>query len=463
MVRWKLFQMKGRILTVIAFILATFYWQLSYALTINEVIEKVVNDSPELKIILEKRQQSLSDYKGAKASYLPSIYVDYLRTYNKADPLNDPSVSNWNGANKFQLILEQKIFDMQSLATIAKSSYAVQSQEFQNQTLLESLIQLAVTSYFDVIQAEYVYAVNNQFLQQVSSIEKLTYKMRSQGNATLGDVNLIKARLAEANTDYITSGANLDKVKARLSYLLNLASATLDKEVSPSTLLPELTNKDFYDLADKMVSFLPLTSYELEKQAIRNNVDVLLIRSNLCEAGYKLEEQKSRYLPTITSTITLTNEDSSSTHAVDRNGKLELEARYYLYDGGARSSGVANAESGIRELEYSYDQKIRDLRDKAYYTFNQIKSLEQQRASILKQIDASEEVDRVYSQQFKFGTRNLTDRLDNIQRLAQARIKLISIDYSILIVRMDILSLQGQFVEFFGFQNYLDYNKLNLC
>lgn len=455
--------MKIRLLTLIVFTVAIFYENFSYALTVNEVIEKVVNDSPELKIILEKRQQSLSDYKGAKASYLPSIYVDYLRTYTKSDPLNDPSVSNWAGSNKFQVILEQKIFDMQALASIAKSSYALQSQEFQNQTLLESLIQLAVTSYFDVIQAEYVYAVNNEFLQQVSNIEKLTYKMRTQGNATLGDVNLIQARLAEANTDSITSGANLDKVKARLSYLLNLASVTLDKDVSPSSLLPELTNKDFYDLSDKMVSFLPLTSYELEKQAIRNNVDVLLIRSNLCAAGYKLEEQKSRYLPTVATTVTLTNEDSSTTHAIDRTGKVELEARYFLYDGGARGAAVANAESGIRELEYTYDQKIRDLRDKAYYTFNQLKSLEQQRSSVLKQIAASEEVDRVYNQQFKFGTRNLTDRLDNIQRLSQARIKLISIDYSMLIVRMDILSLQGQFVEFFGFQNYLDYNKLNLC
>lgn len=443
--------------------LALFYAAPSYALNVNEVVEKVVNDSPELKIILEKREQALASYKGSKASYLPSIYLDYIRKYEKADPFNDPSVSNWIGSNKFQIILEQKIFDMQSLAAIARSSYMVQSQEFENQKLLESLIQLAITSYFDVIQAEYISAVNREFLIEIADIEKLVYKMRNQGNATLGDVNLIQSRVAEANTNVLTAGANLDKVKARLAYLLNLVSQGSENSISPSQVLPELTNKDFYDLADKMVSFLPVTVNELQKGAIRNNVDILLIRSNLCAAGYRLEEQKSRYLPTITATITLKDEEQKASNSMDRTGKLEIETKYFLYDGGARSAGVKNAESSIRELEYNYDIKVRDTRDRAYSTFNLLRSLEQQRISVLKEIEASEEVDRVYRQQFKFGTRNLIDRLDNLQRLVQARSKLIAIDYGVLSARMDVLILQGQFVEFFGFQNYLNYNKLNLC
>ncbi|KAL0263821.1 UNVERIFIED_CONTAM: hypothetical protein PYX00_011120 [Menopon gallinae] len=273
---------------------ALLYASTSYALTVNEVVEKVVNSAPELKIILEKREQAIANYKGSKALYLPSIYLDYIRKYEKADPLNNPSVNNWTGTNKFQLVLEQKIFDMNALASIARSSYMVQSQEFENQKLLESLILLAITSYFDIIQAEYVAAVNKEYLVEVSDIEKLVYKMRTQASA------------------------NLDKVKLRLAYLLNIVTQGTEDSLSPSKLLPELSNKDFYDLADKMVSFLPITVNELQKEAIRNNVDILLIRSNLCAAGYRLEEQKAKYLPTIGATITLKDEEQKADNSIAR-------------------------------------------------------------------------------------------------------------------------------------------------
>ncbi|MGV3279183.1 TolC family protein [Rickettsiales bacterium LUAb2] len=448
---------------ILAVGVSLFFASSAYALTINEAIERVVNDSPDLRVILEKREQAIANYQGARADYLPSIYLDYTRTYKKADPISDPAANSWEGYNKFETVLQQRIFDMETLSNITRSSYLVQSQEFENQKLLEALIQLAVTSYFDVIQAEYIMAVNNEYLKEVNDIEKLVYNMKNQGNATLGDVNLVQSRVAEATTNTLSSQANLDKVKMRLAYLLNLVNQDNEATANANTILPVLTNKDFYDLADKMVSFMPISVDELQKEAIRNNVDILLIRSNLCAAGYQLEAQKSRWLPTVNLTVTLHNEQNFTTTDNSKYGKFEIESKYYIYDGGARSAGLKNAESSIRELEYNYDIQVRETRDNSYATFNQLRSLENQRASILKEIEASEQVDRIYKQQFKLGTRNLTDRLDNLQRLVDARTKLISVDYAVLNSRMSVLVLLGQFVQFFGFQNYLDYNNLNLC
>lgn len=460
---FKLIQIIRYTKLIAVFLILGFAPVLAHALTVEEVVQKIVNTSPELKIILEKRLQAISDYKGNRAAYLPSLYADYVRKYEKSDPINDPSLNNWTGSNKFQLILEQKIFDLETLANIAKSSFLIQSQEFENQKMLESLIQLAITAYYDVIQAQYETSVNEEYYNDVAQVSKLVFKMRNQGTATLGDINLVQARQAAANTGRITSAANLDKVKTRLVYLLNLTSQNTSSSVSAAQLLPDLTNKDFYDLADKMVAFLPVSAEELEQAAIRSNIDILLIRSNLCAAGYQLESAKSRYLPTINATVTLKNEEQKASASMDRSGKLELEAKYYLYDGGARSAAVDAAESAIRELEYNYDIKVRDTRDRSYTTFSQLRSLEQQRHSILKEITATEGIDKVYRQQFKFASRNLTDRLDNLDKLVQSRLKLIELDYQILQARINVLMLEGKFVEFFGFQNYLDYSKLNLC
>jgi hypothetical protein len=41
--------------------------------------------------------------------------------------------------------------------------------------------------------------------------------------------------------------------------------------------------------------------------------------------------------------------------------------------------------------------------------------------------------------------------------------KLVSVDYAVLVSRIDILMQNGRLVEFFGFDNYLDFTNLKLC
>ena len=213
------------------------------ALTIYEAIEKVVNNSPELRIIFEKKNQVIEDYKETKSSYMPKVYFVFNKEYQKVDPLTSSSMSSWVPISKFQLFLEQRIFDMEQSAKIVKSAQLVQSQEYQNQKLLETLIEVAIRSYYDVIQSEYSVSIYREYLRQVRDIEQLTVSMRQQGDATLGDVNLVQSRLASANSSLILAQANLDKARLKLAYLLNLVDKN---QVSENTnMLPDLSNKDF--------------------------------------------------------------------------------------------------------------------------------------------------------------------------------------------------------------------------
>ncbi len=433
----------------------------AYPLTVYEVIEKIVNNSPELRVIFEKKNQVVEDYKDQRSNYLPRIYTIFNREYTKADPIASSADSSWQSFNKLQVILEQRIFDVEQMTKIVRSAQFVQTREFENQKLLESLIQLAVISYYDVIQSEYLVSINREYLRQVREIDGLTMNMRTQGDATLGDVNLVQSRLASANSALIVSQANLDKVRLRLAYLLNLVDK--NKIGQSAAVLPDLTNKDFYDLGDKIINMIPLSSDKLVNEVLANNIDVLILRSNLCLFGYDLEIQKSRYLPVVNMTGELRSEENRGSAGFNRYGKLTVEARYSIYDGGSREAGVRKFSSSLKELEYQYDILVRDTSDKTFSTFNILRSYEQQRLSILKEIESTEEVDRVYNIQFQFASRSLVDRLDNLERLANSRAKLVQVDYSILSSRLQVLMLMGNFVEFFGFQNYLETNNLKLC
>jgi outer membrane protein TolC len=446
----------------IVFLFAFFSIKDLYAFGILEAVEKIVNDSPELRIILEKREQGVAVYRETVAAYLPHLSVGLTREYYKDSPVLNPKDSTWSSVNKFELLLEQKIFDMESLSSIYARGQSVQSIEFKNQKLLESLLQLAVTAYYDVVQAEYLIAIAREHLRGIRDIEKLLIKMRNKGDATLADLNMVQARLANANSDFIGAAANLDKARVNLAYLLNLLTDNKGFTVTKDV-LPELTNKDFYDLADKMLVFLPLSVEELQEQSMKNNADILYYRSELCSLGYSLEGQRGRMLPTVVMTGTLKNDENPDSVSYTRNFKLDLEARYYITNGGNTIAGIKRSQSALRELQYQYDQAVRDMRSLAYANFNQLRSLEQQRISILKEIEAAEEVDKVYTLQFKFAARNLTDRLDNLDRINAARMKLVSVDYAVLVSRIDILMQNGRLVEFFGFDNYLDFTNLKLC
>lgn len=433
----------------------------AYSFTVYEVIEKIVNNSPELRIIFEKKNQAIEDYKAEKSAYMPQIYAILNREYNKNDPIVSSQESAWASSNKFQLILEQRLFDMEQVSRIVKSGQLLQSQEFENQKLLETLIQLAITAYYDVIQGEYVVSINKEYIKQIKDIEALTIQMRKQGDATLGDVNLVQSRLASANSNYVMAQSNLDKTKVRLSYLLNLVDK--NQLVNNTNVLPDLSNKDFYDLGDKIVNLIPLTPDVLLNRVLASNIDILTFRSNLCVAGYDVEVQKTRYLPSVNFTTELNSEEQINSADFQRYLKATLEAKYTIYDGGSRASGVRKYTSALKELEYQYDVLVRDTSDQAYSALNLLTSYEQQRVSILKEIETTEEVDRVYSLQFKFATRSLLERLDNLERLTTSRTQLVNVDYNILITRINLLILMGSFVEFFGFQNYLEVSNLRLC
>ncbi|MDR2008033.1 MAG: TolC family protein, partial [Alphaproteobacteria bacterium] len=180
-----------------------FFSKSAYSLTVYEVIERIVNNSPELRVIFEKKNQVVAGYKDQRSQYLPQIYTIFNREYNKNDPITSSADSAWEAYNKLQLIIEQRLFDVEQMTRILSSAQAVQTQEFENQKLLESLIQLAVISYYDVIQSEYLVSINREYLRQVREIETLTTNMRNQGDATLGDVNLVQSRLASANSNLI--------------------------------------------------------------------------------------------------------------------------------------------------------------------------------------------------------------------------------------------------------------------
>ncbi len=433
----------------------------SFAISFEEALDEIVLNNPEIRLIIESREQVLRDYNIAKTSYSPSLYVTLSRIYEKDQPLLDPSVSDWASTNKFEAFFEQRLFDANVLGQIKRYKQLMYTEEYQNQKILEQLILTAIISYYDIIQAEYTVSIMRDYLRQIKEVERVVIAMYKNGDATLGDVNFTQSRVANSSSSYIAAYANLDKTKVRLAYLLGLVDP--ENEVDPKQVLPDLSSTDFFQLADQMMSYIPLTLDELNDEILKNNPDMKIVRSNICAAAYEVDSNRGSYLPTVKFLAELNNEEQESGTGYTRFGKFTLEARYDILDGGYRKETVKKTQSIMRELENTYAVLARDTRDTAFSLYTEIKSLERRRVAILKEIEATEEVDKVYSLQFKFATRNLTDRLDNLERMVNAKISLVSLDYDTLVTRISILQASGNLVNFFGFDELIEYRDGGLC
>ncbi len=437
------------------------FFAFANALTFKEALDVMVLKSPELRSILEKREQSYQSYLASKASYKPSVRGLFTREMVKDQPLLDPSYSPWEGTGKLEIYIDQVLFDMAALGQVKKYRQLVQSEEFQNQRLLEQLIVTGVMIYYNVVEGQYVVAINRDYLKKIKEVERVVIAMYKNGDATLGDVNFTQARVASASASYVDASSGLDQSKVKMAYFMGLIK---DGDViDPANVLPELVSTDFFELSDRMVGFIPLTLEDMQDAATKNNSQALVLRSNLCAAVYDLDSSRGKYLPSVTLEILLKDQEAENLSSYQREGKISIYADYYLYDGGKREATVNKYRSVIRELESNYDSIVRDLKTQSFTLFSQVKSLEKQRGAILKEVEATEEVDKVYSLQFKFAARNLTDRLDNLERMLSARSRLIELDYSILTTRLDVLTLTGKLVYFFGYDEFIDSSNLRLC
>lgn len=285
--------------------------------------------------------------------------------------------------------------------------------------------------YFAVLAArESESAANRQLEQAAEQLKSSTAKVRA-GAATKSDS--LRSAIAVGN-------ARLAQLTARNN--LRIANAALSRLVGSTEVVTAMP-ADTAETGRVSVDSAQLAALAVSGPAVRQ------AEAALVAARASKKAAKTPYLPTITSSYSLTGNNTSESFdwgsgAIAKQNSLRFSLNYPLFNNFTREQNVATATAA----EDNATAALRDARLAQIQTLTQnisaLRVAEEQIAIQLATVAAAEEDLRVQQQRYALGASVLLDVLTSQTTLDQGRAALIQARYNARIAKAQIEALVGR-------------------
>jgi outer membrane protein TolC len=108
-------------------------------------------------------------------------------------------------------------------------------------------------------------------------------------------------------------------------------------------------------------------------------------------------------------------------HTGELNGGLAVSLNWTLFDGGARKSGLAQAEANVRRAEAEVSSQRDQIANEIWTAYSNVKTAFAQRQSAAAFLEAAMQSYAAALESYNYGVRNLLDVTAAQRTLAQAR------------------------------------------
>jgi len=308
----------------------------SETLTLQESIDKVLQNYPDVKTFKLKIKQSQASYNSAFSAYLPQ--VDLQAQYNVTQTFvfpangtfNTQDDSGWNaGVN-----LKQKVWDFSK--TSSKVSASRVDKEISNLSLkeLQSLLVFKVKSFYElmVVQSQAI-DVRKKDLESKEAYYAQSLALVEQGLKTKADANRFLSSVYVAKDNLSISQTAYEKAKQSLSLYM-------DEKIANGVTLESRFLKREFDLGKNT-----------QKEVLNSNYS-LQIDSKYIEKNLLLHKSaKAAHYGSIDIVASYNHIDTLNAYDSKLAGVM---LNIPLYSGGRISAEAQNAEI---EAQVSQEQK----------------------------------------------------------------------------------------------------------
>ncbi len=380
------------------------------ATTLKEAVDNTIKNNPELKSIIHKNKAYRLYVDEAKGNYLPSIDLEVTgesrRTESKQSGL--PKITENQGGADAKITIDQLIYDGgYTPARVEEAEFTSKINELTNKVEAEGIIYDTVKSYLDLVKYEERLRLSTinvktheEYMKTAKSNEEIT------GNSL--DTFEVKSKLHLAKKNVIEEIDN-----KQIAY--NSFKRLTGTEIKDGVCAPNIDNNAFPNSLKK------LTDY-----AITNNSNVLAQVAKISEQRAIINQEKSKYLPTLRLNLEGTWDDDLITADVKQNiYSAKLILNYNLYNGGKDSTSNLREKIFLNESQEILNSKtdlVVDEVTSAYYTF---KNTKDKIVELKEYVLANENILSIYKDQFEGGTRTFVDVLDVEADLYNARVQLV--------------------------------------
>lgn len=413
-----------------SFIASLLLSQFTFAQTLQEAIQKTVDENPEIQSTKSERSAVEQEISQAKAGYFPTIDIAAgIGWEQSTNPTTrgrgDGTVSY--GREEVSIQLRQMVFD--GLATYSevkrhKARTNARAYTVFGQSEITALN--AVEAYLNVLRRQELLdlAKQNQVIHRKTNDQIILRSDRGIGRKA--DADQSKGRLALAERNTLSEIGNLQD--AETAFLRIVGDL-------PSDLAPANTPNEQ----------LPKNLKQAVEEAVYNHPTLKSANADINHAFAQHDTARAAYMPRI-------DFEAGASHNVDLDGikgKNEdafamLRLRYNIFNGGkdvARRNETAQLINQAKDIrDNTYRQVVESMR-LSWVAYQTIKG---QLTFFENHMNSSIRTNTAYQKQFSIGQRSLLDLLDSANEMFVAKSAHTNATYDEQFSQFRILASKGE-------------------
>lgn len=370
--------------------------------SLRNAIVAALKGNPDIQIALARQDDAKYGVDEARAGYLPHLDMAVAL----GSEYNDPSLGNNTTLRRGEgvVTLSQNLWDFgTTINDIKRARASYRSAQWSTRERIEAIAFDITTAYMDVLERQ---KLVDLAVSQVAAHEKILKMVTIQnelGLTTVADVSRAKARLDNVRADVLDRRSALEQSRESYRRLTDHLPGIATDLPSPASALPMT--------ADAAVAMIDDHSPRMA-QAV--------------EDRRSLDRQRASQTGTFFPRVGFQaqgnwKDDVQGATGTNRDARAMVTVTYSFFNGGADIAIRNRINARLREADYELDRRRREVEQDIRIDFNGLEAARQKIGTIESEIQSSERVVELYSQQFREGRRTVFDLLDSQQILFAAR------------------------------------------
>jgi len=401
--------------------------------TLTEVIQRTLSTNPDVLITVHNRWAADERVHQAQAGYLPSIELSagYGReSSDNPSRYSDSSVDLMR--QELGLTLSQILFDGFAVKNdTEKQQSKVESAAYQTYETSENIAMRTIEVYLEILRRQEVLELSKDNVVILQDIQKQIQEIFQGGAGRRADVQQSSSRIALAE-----------------SYLVNAQGLLRDAETEYLRVTGEEATGLQPPDTSTFESTLPI-SVELAFDTTLNKHPALKVAKAELEAAQAAHEQtNANFLPRFNLEIGVNKNKNIEGIAGDNDDvSAMVRMRYNLYQGGSHQARRQETAELVETAKETIRRTRRILEEELRRAWNSLLTVRARLVYLQQHVTATTQVVESYKEQFKLGQRSLLDVLDSENELFNAKVSLVTAQYTETLSIYRLLNTMGLLLD----------------
>lgn len=422
------------------FIIFFLFSKTAFSIDIDEAIKSTIENNPKVQIAYEKLQESKELIENAYNQKLPTISSTISGTYSNSDSSSVTATTTPETfTDKYKLSLTQNLYDAgEKDLEIERAKLLFDKEVINFKVTIQNLILSAIDGYLTVINYEKSLVASNKNFDSVSRFLDETKTKFNLGSATLYELQDAESAHAIAETNLFISQQNYDVSKIIFSRIVGLEAINLEDVIN----LNKNIDLNFFI-----------------KNVEENNYSLALLNKDILNNSILLAKEKLSNKPTLDLSTSIEYSDSGriDSGTEKTNGTIGLTLTIPIFQQNIDKSDIRKYNSRLLQSELTFEDTKQDLKIQASNLYKNYLISKSNISSNNKQIKSIQTSLDSISEEYKIGTKTITDLIDAESELLNVNVNYHLSKKDMILNYFNIMALEGTLIAVF--EDYLpEYN-----